>query len=61
MQILERHPRTVTLEQLLLWNPIIRNDCRNLLPNQLLCIRAKTLSDCPSVTSTMPQSSPTMI
>lgn len=60
MLILEQHPHTMTLEQLLSWNPSIRDDCRNLQPDQTICIRARTLSDCPSVSSTMPQPTPTI-
>lgn len=62
MRIMDDHPNTMSLEQLLTWNPSIQRDCRNLVPNQTICIRAKMMADCPSVSSssTAPQFSTTM-
>lgn len=53
--ILLKHPNTLTLDQFMRWNPTIHRDCRNLVPGEVVCIRARMMKDCAdcSTSSTM--------
>lgn len=44
--ILDRHPNTLTMDELMAWNPMINSACTNLMPEMQVCLRQMSANDC---------------
>lgn len=44
--IVDRHPNTLTMSELMAWNPMVNQECTNLMPDMQMCIRQISSNDC---------------